>query len=92
AWGVCKLHTPSLPDFPSIVIYLALKVIAAMMTTFSYLMMTGYDAIALHHIRPPLPYRQVAFVVFTSAAISSSVGFAFLVSSAIRYRLYSAWG
>ncbi|PSO73755.1 MAG: hypothetical protein BRC42_03795, partial [Cyanobacteria bacterium QS_1_48_34] len=25
--GVCKLHTPSLPDFPSIVIYLALKVI-----------------------------------------------------------------
>jgi uncharacterized membrane protein YbhN (UPF0104 family) len=55
-------------------------------------MMTGYDAIALHHIRPPLPYRQVAFVVFTSAAISSSVGFAFLVSSAIRYRLYSAWG
>ncbi|PSO85090.1 MAG: hypothetical protein BRC43_14745, partial [Cyanobacteria bacterium QS_3_48_167] len=25
--GVCKLHTPSLPDFPSVVIYLALKVI-----------------------------------------------------------------
>ena len=25
--GVCKLHTPSLPDFPSIVIYIALKVI-----------------------------------------------------------------
>ena len=63
-----------------------------MMTTFSYSMMTGYDAITLHHIRPPLPYCQVAFVVFTSADISSSVGFAFLVSSAIRYRLYSAWG
>ena len=54
--------------------------------------MTAYDVLALYYIRHPLPYSKAAFAAFTSFTISNNLGFALLTSSAIRYRLYSAWG
>jgi uncharacterized membrane protein YbhN (UPF0104 family) len=65
---------------------------AIVMTALGDWAMTVYDVLALYYIRHPLPYRKAAFAAFTSFTISNNLGFALLTSSAIRYRLYSAWG
>lgn len=65
---------------------------ALLLTSFNYLAIATYDAIAVRYIRHPLPYRQTALVSGISTAVGNSVGFALLSGSAIRYRLYSAWG
>jgi uncharacterized membrane protein YbhN (UPF0104 family) len=66
--------------------------LAVIFTTVGYAIMTGYDSLAMCYIRHPLPFRQTALAAFSSFALSNSLGFAFLTSSLIRYRLYSAWG
>jgi phosphatidylglycerol lysyltransferase len=69
--------------------YIAL---AIALTLLNYLLFTGYDTLAVYHLRQPLSYRRTALVAIVSYAISNSVGFALLSGSAIRYRFYSAWG
>jgi uncharacterized membrane protein YbhN (UPF0104 family) len=66
--------------------------IAGFLTIINYIMLTGYDTLAMLYIRHPLPYRKTALAAVISYAISNSVGFALLSGSAIRYRLYTAWG
>ena len=66
--------------------------IAVGLTMLNYLMLTGYDTLAVRLVRHSLTYRQTALVAVISYAISNSVGFALLSSSAIRYRFYSRWG
>jgi uncharacterized membrane protein YbhN (UPF0104 family) len=65
---------------------------AIALTGFNYLILTGYDTLAVYYIHHPLPYQKTALVALISYAISNSVGLALLSGSAIRYRFYRAWG
>lgn len=62
------------------------------LTVLGYWIVTAYDWLALKYIRHSLPYPQTAFAAFTSFALANTLGFVLLTSSAIRYRLYLAWG
>lgn len=62
-------------------------------TTLSYLLLTGYDALALpqvtaRHIR----YRLTALASFTSFAVSFTLGFPLITAATVRYWIYSSVG
>lgn len=65
---------------------------AAGAAAVSYWLLTLYDVLALHHLRRDLPYRWVAFTAFTSYAFSHSLGFASIIGTTVRYRLYAPLG
>jgi len=68
------------------------RILAALgLTALSYLVMTGYDRLALRYIDHPLPLGKVTLAAFVSYAFSNTVGLSLLTSGSIRYRLYSAW-
>ena len=77
----------SLGELPTVRIYLALA-----LTILNYLIMTGYDRLALRYIRKPLAYRKIAFASFIGYAFSTNIGLSMIAGSSVRYRLYSAWG
>src|SRR5438132_7031261 len=54
-------------------------------------MMTGYDTLAFHCIRHPLPYAKIALASFIGYAFNSNVGLSGLIGGSLRYRLYNAW-
>jgi uncharacterized membrane protein YbhN (UPF0104 family) len=62
------------------------------LTTTSYLLLTGYDFLALHYVRRRLRFRDVLFASFISFAFSNSVGLQFLSGGSMRYRIYSGFG
>ncbi len=66
--------------------------VALGLTVLSYLVMTGYDRLAISYIRHPLDTAKVALASFISYAFSNTIGLSLLTSASIRYRLYSAWG
>jgi phosphatidylglycerol lysyltransferase len=66
--------------------------LALILTVLDYLVLTGYDALALRHLNHPLAYSKVAFASFLGYAFSHTLGFPLLSSAPLRYRLYSAWG
>ena len=66
--------------------------LAVVCTIVGYLLLTGYDALALRHIGKSLHYRRISLASFIAYALSNNVGFAMLSGAAVRYRLYSAWG
>ena len=65
---------------------------AVLLTTVSYLALTGYDALALRQIRATVPYRTTAFGSFTSYAISFTLGFPLITGGTVRYWIYSRAG
>jgi phosphatidylglycerol lysyltransferase len=65
---------------------------AFLLTIFSYLIMTGYDSLALQYINHPLPYIRTAFASFVGYAFSNNIGLSMLAGGSVRYRLYSSWG
>ncbi len=65
---------------------------ALLFTFFSFLALTGYDALGLRYARRSLPYRQSAFASFISYAFSQALGFPLLTGGSLRLRLYSGWG
>ena len=66
--------------------------LAIALTVLSYLILTGYDWMALRFVQHPLPYGRVALASFIGYAVSHNIGFALLSGTSVRYRLYSAWG
>ncbi len=62
------------------------------LTALSYMVMTGYDRLAISYIGHPLETAKVALASFISYAFSNTIGLSLLTSASIRYRLYSAWG
>lgn len=66
--------------------------IALMLTAINYVILTGYDTLALRYARSPLNYRRSALVAAIAYAISNNIGFTFLSGGAIRYRFYRRWG
>ena len=66
--------------------------LAVMASIVSYLALTGYDNLALKHIRHTLGYGRTAFASYIGYAFSNTIGFSYISGGFIRYRFYSAWG
>ena len=62
------------------------------LTALSYLLMTGYDWLAVRYVQHPLSTNKIVFTSFVSYAFSNNIGLSLLAAGSIRYRLYSAWG
>jgi glycosyltransferase 2 family protein len=58
----------------------------------SYLALTGYDALALRHLRIKVPYRLAALASFASYAFSFTLGFPLVTGGAVRYWIYGPAG
>jgi glycosyltransferase 2 family protein len=62
-------------------------------TALSYLMLTGYDVVALKAVTvQKVPYRIAALASFTSYAISFTLGFPVITAATVRYWIYSSIG
>jgi hypothetical protein len=66
--------------------------LALLFTALSYLLLTGYDALALWQLRLPVPYRTTALASFASYAVSFNLGFPLVTGGAVRYRIYAPKG
>lgn len=58
----------------------------------SYFALGGYDLIALHHMRLPMPYKRVALTSFIAYAFVNNLGFALLTGGSVRLKLYGRAG
>ncbi|MGD9658280.1 MAG: lysylphosphatidylglycerol synthase domain-containing protein [Methylocystis sp.] len=68
----------------------ATQILAALaLSALSHLFLTGYDVVALWHMRAHAPYRVAALASFASYAISFNLGFPIITSAAVRYWIYS---
>ena len=65
---------------------------AIILTIVGYLTLSGYDFLATRYIKKPLSIGKNILVSFLSYSVGNNFGFGTLGTSAIRYRLYSAWG
>lgn len=62
-------------------------------TALSYLVLTGYDRIALKEVTTiAVPYRLAALASFTSYAVSFTLGFPLITAATVRYWIYSSIG
>ena len=61
-------------------------------TGLSYLALTGYDGLALRHLRIDVPYRLTALASFASYAVSFTLGFPLVTGGAIRFWIYGPAG
>ena len=61
-------------------------------TFLSYLALTGYDAVALAHLRHDVSYRRSSLASFTSYAIANNLGLPVLTGGSVRLRVYSLEG
>jgi phosphatidylglycerol lysyltransferase len=66
--------------------------LALILTTLSYLTLSGYDFVAMAYIRKRLPRARIGWVSFLAYAVANNVGFATLSGASIRYRFYTRWG
>jgi uncharacterized membrane protein YbhN (UPF0104 family) len=58
----------------------------------SYLLLTGYDFLALRYVKRRLRFRDVIFASFTAFAFSNNLGFQMLSGGSMRFRIYSNLG
>jgi phosphatidylglycerol lysyltransferase len=73
--------------------YSALQLIlSACFAVAGYLVLTGYDALALKYVRQSIPYQKYGLASFMASAIGHGTGFSVVTGGSIRYRLYSAIG
>lgn len=61
-------------------------------TALSYLLLTGYDALALRRLGLRIPYPTTALASFTSYSVSFTLGFPLVTGGTVRYWIYSAKG
>ncbi len=61
-------------------------------TTLGYLVLTGYDVLALNYVRHRLPYRRTALASFIAYALANNLGFSLLTGTSVRYRIYTPAG
>jgi uncharacterized membrane protein YbhN (UPF0104 family) len=62
------------------------------LAALSYVALTGYDALALRHLRIKVPYKLTALASFASYAVSFTLGFPLITGGAIRYWIYGGAG
>ncbi len=65
--------------------------LSVFLTVINYIILIGYDWLALRGIHKTLPLTRVSLVSFVGQAVSYNFG-ALLGGSTVRYRFYSAWG
>ncbi|MEZ5319095.1 MAG: bifunctional lysylphosphatidylglycerol flippase/synthetase MprF [Vicinamibacterales bacterium] len=65
---------------------------AVVLTVLNYLVLAGYDLVALAYVGRRLSRWRVTAVSLVAYAIANNVGFAMLSGASIRYRFYSRWG
>lgn len=65
--------------------------LSVFLTVINYIILIGYDWLALKGIHKSLPLARVSLVSFVGQAVSYNFG-ALLGGSTVRYRFYSAWG
>jgi uncharacterized membrane protein YbhN (UPF0104 family) len=67
-------------------------VMAFAFTALSYLALTGYDSLALKHLKVRVPYRLTALASFASYAVSFTLGFPLVTGGAVRFWIYGPAG
>jgi len=89
-----QLHHISLEEIHSVFSHISsVDVFFVFVFTFlSYIMLICYDLLAMHYIGHWIPLEKTVKSSFISTSISYSIGFNFLTSGSIRYRLYSLYG
>ena len=65
---------------------------ALLLTAASYLVLVGYDYLALRYVGRSLRLRAVALTSFIAFAFSHNVGLALVSGGSVRYRIYSGLG
>jgi len=61
------------------------------LTALNYLILTGYDFIAIRHLRKSLPVSKIMTGAIVGYSYGNVLGW-LLGGNAVRYRLYSTWG
>lgn len=69
-----------------------LLVAAAASAAVSYVVLIGYDALAVRHLGYRLPFRTLAAASFGSFTISHALGLTVLTGGTVRYRIYTRAG
>jgi uncharacterized membrane protein YbhN (UPF0104 family) len=64
---------------------------AIALVAVNYLILTGYDLIAVRYLKKNLPLRRVMMGAVVGYAMSNVLGWIF-GGTAVRYRMYSSWG
>ncbi|MBX9928798.1 MAG: bifunctional lysylphosphatidylglycerol flippase/synthetase MprF [Gemmatimonadaceae bacterium] len=67
-------------------------VAALAFTAIAYVLMTGYDLLALRHVRAPIGTARAMLTSMLAYSFSQALGFPLLTGGAIRVRYWSAWG
>ncbi len=62
------------------------------LSALSYIALTGYDSLALRHLKAHVPYRLTALASFTSYAVSFTLGFPLVTGGAVRFWIYGPAG
>ena len=65
--------------------------VSLLLMVVNYLILVGYDWLALKAIHKKLPLSRVCLVSFVGQAVSYNFG-ALLGGTSVRYRFYSSWG
>lgn len=65
--------------------------VAVTLTVLTFIVLTGYDTLALRYLEIELSTRRIAFSAFIGYAVSQAVGNPILTGGSVRYRLYSLW-
>jgi uncharacterized membrane protein YbhN (UPF0104 family) len=66
--------------------------LATLLAALNYLVLTGYDRMALRHVGRTVPLAKVMFASLVAYAIQYNVGFGWVSGASVRYRFYSRWG
>lgn len=62
------------------------------LTALTFVVLAGYDALALRYVDVDLSTHRIAFSAFVGYAVSQAIGNPILTGGSVRYRLYSLWG
>jgi uncharacterized membrane protein YbhN (UPF0104 family) len=65
--------------------------LAVLVTCINFVVLTGYDLIAVRYLRKDLPISKVMQGAIIGYALSNVLGW-LLGGTAVRYRLYTSWG
>ncbi len=66
-------------------------VLAVVITCLNFIVLTGYDLIAVRYLKKELPVRRIMVGAIIGYALSNVLGW-MIGGTAVRFRLYSSWG
>jgi uncharacterized membrane protein YbhN (UPF0104 family) len=66
-------------------------VVALLLTVLNYLILTGYDWIAIRHLKKKLPFSRMVSGAIVGYSSGNVLGWLF-GGNLVRYRMYSKWG